>query len=158
MSSRRLPPVLVIIAAILLSGCGENLDAECADLLEDLTDEFEQILAEESRDRRIEMLKNLPQEAEILSLERRAKERISEKISSGEIWSTLNPDAPKTPPKPKLVLDELNKRKVLALNGFIRRWIEMGTDTLGDAGWLRDEDSALNSISALQSMCNQTLR
>ncbi|MCB1682372.1 MAG: hypothetical protein KDI65_10625 [Alphaproteobacteria bacterium] len=151
--------IALIIVAFPLAGCGSrNMDAECAALFEDLSDEFDEIIAEGSAERRIEHLKNLRLEKDILSLQKRAAKRIDEKIGSGEIWSELNPDAPKNPPKPKLVLDELNKRKIVAMNGFNSRWFKVRDDEKYKAGLFKDDDSALMGISKLQSMCNQTLR
>ncbi|RMF04711.1 MAG: hypothetical protein D6773_06095 [Alphaproteobacteria bacterium] len=144
---------------MLLSSCGNNLDKQCASLFEDLTKEFDEILEYDSAEQIAARLKNLPQEKRILKLRARAQKRVSDKISSGEIWSELNPDAGPRPTSHRIVIEGVDRRKMRAMNAFNQRWFKVSADGKEQAGWLgMGGDSPLGAILDLRSACNQTLR
>jgi len=151
--------LILLVAASLLSGCGKNLDAHCAALFEDMTEEFDEILAEDSQDKVVERLKNLENAERIIKLRDRAQRRVSENISSGKIWSDLNPDAGPRPKSQRIVIEGVDRRKVVAMNTFNQRWFRIEQGAKYEAGWNRgDRDDALTAISDLQVACNHRLR
>ncbi len=146
-------------AALALSACSKNLDAQCASLFEDMAKEFDSILEEESQDDVVDRLQNLKHAKRIVALREKAKKRVNKKIGSGEIWTELNPDAGPRPRNQRIVIEGVDRRKAVALNQFNQRWYKIDRSAKSDAGWLGDdEDNPLNAISALRSTCNQTLR
>jgi len=151
--------LILVVAASLLSACGKNFDAQCAALFEDMTKEFDDILEEDSQDKVVERLKNLKNAERIIKLRDRAQRRVSEKISSGEIWSDLNPDAGPRPKSQRIVIEGVDRRKVVAMNTFNQRWFRLDQGVRYDAGWNRGErNDALTAISDLQVACNHKLR
>jgi hypothetical protein len=146
-------------AALALSACGKNLDAQCAALFEDLAKEFDSILDETSQGDVVDRLQNLKHEKRIVLLRKKASDRVSKKIGSGEIWSDLNPDAGPRPTTQRIVIEGVDRRKAVAMNQFNQRWFDISHNAKSEAGWLGDdEDNPLSAISELQSTCNQTLR
>ncbi len=148
------------LAILALCGCSANLDADCAELFEDMTAELDRVLDADSFEDKVARLRELEDYApRIRSLSERASETISAKITSGEIYSDLNPDGPSDPGKQKFIFDDLNARKAVALNAFNSRRFQIGNDVLEAAGQSSlAEGSYLYDAVRLSFMCNQTLR
>ncbi len=117
--------LLTVLSLALVTGCSANLDAECTDFFTRVNGALDEIAAASSDAERAALAENLDAFSSALeSLKKRAGERISEKIMSGKICSDLNPVG--TECEETLVFDDLNKRKAVALNGFIERWRKVG--------------------------------
>ncbi|MEZ5542841.1 MAG: hypothetical protein R3F42_12480 [Pseudomonadota bacterium] len=115
----------IVLPVALVCGCSANLDAECTDFFGRVNTALDAVAAADSSESRTARLRDLESfSAELESLQQRAAQRLSEKIASGELCSELAPRG--TECDERLVFDDLNQRKVVALNGFITRWQELG--------------------------------
>ncbi|MEM9495343.1 MAG: hypothetical protein AAGA09_05025 [Pseudomonadota bacterium] len=146
--SRLFTPFASAFVLLCLSSCGgQNLDARCASVLADVSEEFLDIAEEESTERRIERLANLPQAKRIFSLEADA----TDAIRSGKVRAIGE----------KMTFDKLNARKLAALTAANQARFEFRTDTTLRAIELDEEDdgkSAYRAVTTLFTMCNRTLR
>ena len=136
-----------IFTALLLAACGQpsggkNLDARCADVLEEVAREFRSIAEEGSITKRVQRLADLPQEDRIFALE--------DDINNWD--GSINS---------KVIYDKLNSRKLAALTAANQARFAFRTDTTVKAMELDEEDdgkSAYQSVTHLFTLCNHTLR
>jgi len=140
------PRLLLLGCLILITGCSDNLDSQCADFYTEVTVALDEILAADSEEDRVRLVEGMSAFSDDLkTLEEKVMEKINQKIVTGEIPSDLAP--PGTKMKPKLIFDDLTQRKVVALNGFLsRRWE------------IKVESSILDDMVGLVIGCNNTLR
>lgn len=169
--------ILAVFLLSLFAGCSANLDAECTDFFERVNEVLGEIAAARNIDEleaRVDKLNKFSRE--VKSLQARARERLGDKIATGKICSELTP--PGVECDETLVFDELNKRKTVALTGFMLLLREVGTMPAVGAGFdlgfyegsgssrpdqgelvfNRLNSKILDEISMLSYVCNNTLR